>query len=63
MFHEVSYDAVWRWHNLFIPLDARRGINDETCGLDDSFPPDDLGSSLYTKFIVIIIYYYTCHIL
>ena len=32
-----------------IPFDAVRGISAETCGLDDVFPPDDLGSGPYTQ--------------
>ena len=40
--------GVWslprRWHILSIPLTTGRGIIAETCGLDDVFPPDDLGS-------------------
>ena len=34
----------WRWHILSIPLTTGRGTSSETCGLDDVFPPDDLGS-------------------
>ena len=34
----------WRWHILSIPLTTGRGTSAETCGLDDVFPPDDLGS-------------------
>ena len=40
--------GVWllprRWHILSIPLTTGRGTSAETCGLDDVFPPDDLGS-------------------
>ena len=31
-------------HILSIPLTTGRGTSAETCGLDDVFPPDDLGS-------------------
>ena len=34
----------WRWHILSIPLTTGRGTSAETCGLDDVFPPYDLGS-------------------
>ena len=34
-------------------IEAGRGISAKTCGLDDVFPPDDIGSSLYTQFIII----------
>ena len=27
-----------------LPLTTGRGTSAETCGLDDKFPPDDLGS-------------------
>ena len=40
----------WRWHILSIPLKAGRWISAITCGLDDVFPPDDLGSGPYTPF-------------
>ena len=39
---------------LSIPLKAGRGISAETCGLDDVFPPDDLGSGPHTPFIIYI---------
>ena len=32
------------WHILTIPLETGRGISAKTRGLDDVFPPDDLGS-------------------
>ena len=39
--------GVWslprRWYILSIPLTTGRGTSAETCGLDDVFPPDDLG--------------------
>ena len=37
-------------------LEADRRISAETCGLDDVFPPDDLGSGPYTSFIIYIPY-------
>ena len=36
-----------------LPLEAGRGISAETCGLEDVFLPDDLGSGPY-------IMYYNC---
>ena len=42
----------WRWHILSSPLKAGRGISAETCGLDDVFPSDDLGSGQCTPFIM-----------
>ena len=38
------WSLPWRWHILSIPLTTGRGTSAETCGLDDVFPPDDLGS-------------------
>ena len=38
------WSLPWRWHILSIPLTTGRGTSAETCGLDDMFPPDDLGS-------------------
>ena len=38
------WSLPWRWHILFIPLTTGWGTSAETCGLDDIFPPDDLGS-------------------
>ena len=38
------------------PLKSGRGISDETCGLDDVFPPYDLSSGPYTPFIIYIPY-------
>ena len=38
------WSLPWRWHILSIPLKTGRGTSTETCGLDDVFPPDDLGS-------------------
>ena len=45
---------------LSIPLEAGRGISAETCGLDDVFPPDDLGSGPYDPFTIYIQYNYSC---
>ena len=36
---------------LSTQLISDRGIRAETCGLDDVFPPDDLGSGPCTPFI------------
>ena len=44
----------WLWHILSIPLEAGRGISAGTCGLDDVFPPNDLGSGPCTPFIIYI---------
>ena len=38
------WSLPWGWHILSIPLTTGRGTSAETCGLDDVFPPDDLGS-------------------
>ena len=38
------WSLPWRWHILSIPLKTGQGTSAETCGLDDVFPPDDLGS-------------------
>ena len=38
------WSLPWRWHILSIPLTTGRGTSAETCGLDDVFPPDGLGS-------------------
>ena len=46
----------WRWHIISIPLKSGRGVSAETCGLDDVFPPDDLGSGPCTPFIIYIPY-------
>ena len=48
-----------RWHILSIPLTTGRGISAETCGLDDVFPPDDLGSrpEALCKYIYIYMYF------
>ena len=42
----------WCYHILSIPSEAGRGMSAENFGLDDVFPPDDLGSGLYTQFII-----------
>ena len=44
----------WHWNIISIPLKAGRGINAETCGLDDVFPPDHLGSDPCMPFIIYI---------
>ena len=49
----------WRWHILSIVLIAGRGINAETCGLDDVFPPDDLFFPSRNS-VLIYIYLYIC---
>ena len=41
---------------ISVPLKAGRGISAETCGLNDVFPPDDLGSSVHP-----IYYIHTTH--
>ena len=38
------WSLPWSWHILSIPLTTGPGTSAETCGLDDMFPPDDLGS-------------------
>ena len=38
------WSLSWRWHILSIPLTTGWGTSAETCGLDNVFPPDDLGS-------------------
>ena len=38
------WSLPWRWHILSIPLTTGRGTSAETCGLNDVFLPDDLGS-------------------
>ena len=39
-----NWSLPWSWHILSFPLTIGRGTSTETCGLDDVFPPDDLGS-------------------
>ena len=46
----------WRWQILSIQLEAGWGKSAETCGLDDVFPSDDLGSGPYSPFIIHITY-------
>ena len=38
------WSLPWRWYILSIPLTTGRGTSAQTCGLDDVFPPYDLGS-------------------
>ena len=38
------WSLPWRWHILSISLRTGRGTSAETCGLDDVFPSDNLGS-------------------
>ena len=42
----------WYWHILPFLLEAGWATSTETCGLDDVFPPDDLGS-VEVQFILI----------
>ena len=50
------WSLPWRWHILSIPLTTGRGTSAETCGLDDVFPPDDLGSHPEALCLYICIY-------
>ena len=50
------WSLPWRWHILSIPLTTGRGTSAETCGLDDMFPPDDLGSRPEALCLYICIY-------
>ena len=43
-----SFITPMAWHILAILLTARWGISDETYGLDEVFPPDDLCSCTET---------------
>ena len=52
------WSLPWRWHILSIPLTTGRGTSAETCGLDDVFPPDDLGSHPDALCLYIYIYIY-----
>ena len=54
------WSLPWRWHILSIPLTTGRGTSAETCGLDDVFPPDDLGSRPEALCKYIYIYIYIC---
>ena len=40
---------------FLIQLETGRGLNAKTCGLDDVFSPDNLGSVPYTQFVIIYI--------
>ena len=53
------WSLPWRWHILSIPLTTGRGTSAETCGLDDVFPPDDLGS-VQKLCVNIYVYVYIC---
>ena len=57
---EGVWSLPWRWHILSIPLTTGRGTSAETCGLDDVFPADDLGSrpEALCWYICIYIYMY-----
>ena len=46
---------IWRWYILSMPLEAGQWISAEIYGLDDVFPPNAFGSSVYTQFIIIYI--------
>ena len=50
-------------HILSIPLTTGRGTSAETCGLDDVFPPDDLGSrpEALCKYICIYMYVHSLY--
>ena len=52
------WSLPWRWHILSIQLTTGRGTSAETCGLDDVFPPDDLGSR--PEALCWYIYIYIC---
>ena len=52
------WSLPWRWHILSIPLTTGRGTSAETCGLDDVFSPDDLGSR--PEALLIHIHIYIC---
>ena len=49
-----SFDYTHGLAHPLHPIKTGRGISTETCGLDDVFPPDDLGSGLCTPFIIYI---------
>ena len=57
------WSLPWRWHILSIPLTTGRGTSAETCGLDDVFPPDDLGSrpEALCKYICIYMYVHSLY--
>ena len=52
------WSLPWRLHIFSIPLTSGRGTSPETCGLDDVFPPDDLGSRPEELCLYIYIYMY-----
>ena len=54
------WSLPWRCHILSIPLTTGRGTSAETCGLDDVFPLDDLGSRPEALCWYICIYIYVC---
>ena len=55
---DESLILPWRWHILFMPLEAGRGISTEnTYGLDDVFPPKNLSSGPQNRFICICVLY------
>ena len=47
------YEYIWKKKKYSEGHSYIRGISAETCGLDDVFPSDDLGSGPYTRFIII----------
>ena len=51
------WSLPWHWHILSIPLTTGRRTSAEACGLDDVFPPDDLGSGSEDTCIYIYIYF------
>ena len=52
------WSLPWRWHILSIPLTTGRGTSADICGLDDVFPPDDLGWFPSRRSVLIYIYMY-----
>ena len=50
------WSLPWHWHILSMPLTTGRGTSAESCGLDDVFPPDDLGSHPEALCLYIYIY-------
>ena len=55
------WSLPWRWHILSIPLTTGRGTSAETCGLDDVFPPDDLGSRPEASVLIYMYIYMYVH--
>ena len=55
----VIYELItllpWRWHILYIPLEASGGISAEACELGIVFSPDNLVSGPYTQFNIYVI--------